>query len=259
MDDRLKRFLDSSILEEYALGLTDDVQNQEVELYLKEYQEVREAYQKIQLGLENLAKINAIKPPAELRSKILNQIGSSDPAPGGTEKSLNTFSILSGIAAAVLLMLSLFAWNNLNNTKSDLQDVNNQLVQLKSDCDEQAAILNRFQEQLEMINNPNTERVYLAGNENAPEFKTYAYWNKATKQSLINVVEMPTLSNKQCYQMWADVDGEMISLGVINAEKGILADLPFLENAESLNITIEKEGGSDHPDVSKLVASQTLI
>jgi anti-sigma-K factor RskA len=71
----------------------------------------------------------------------------------------------------------------------------------------------------------------------------------------LRVNELPELPEGQCYQMWADVDGEMLSLGVLPADTTGLIAWNFLADAESLNVTIEPEGGSDHPDVSKLVAN----
>ena len=41
-------------------------------------------------------------------------------------------------------------------------------------------------------------------------------------------------------------------------EKSDWLDIKFLPNAESLNITIEPEGGSEHPTVSRLVASANI-
>lgn len=257
MDDVVKNIIESGILEEYALGMTDNTQSQEVEKYLQDYPEVRKAYDDIQTGIENFAKLNAIPPPANLKAKILNSIeglsGASTPG-----KSSNLWSYIMGAAALVFLVFGFLNWNKLKSVNSDLVAKTGEMDQLKTDCDEKTAEITALRDQLLMINNPDTERVLLAGNNLAPGFKSMAYWNKEEKESFIHVVAMPELPNKQCYQLWADVDGEMISLGVIKVEEGILASLPFLENAESLNITIEPDGGSDHPNVSNLIASQVI-
>jgi anti-sigma-K factor RskA len=57
--------------------------------------------------------------------------------------------------------------------------------------------------------------------------------------------------------MWADVEGEMINMGVINNTENLLA-MTYIEDAESLNITIEPAGGSDHPTVSRLISNVYL-
>ena len=37
-----------------------------------------------------------------------------------------------------------------------------------------------------------------------------------------------------------------------------MISIPHMANAASLNITLEKEGGSDHPDVSQLKVSGVI-
>ena len=46
----------------------------------------------------------------------------------------------------------------------------------------------------------------------------------------------------------------MISVGVLPKSADWL-ELSFHEHIESLNLTIEKDGGSDHPNVDMLVAN----
>ncbi len=59
--------------------------------------------------------------------------------------------------------------------------------------------------------------------------------------------------------MWADVDGKMINLGILKKdETNMPIDWKYLANAESLNVTIEPDGGSDHPTVADLVASISI-
>jgi anti-sigma-K factor RskA len=55
--------------------------------------------------------------------------------------------------------------------------------------------------------------------------------------------------------MWSDVNGEMINMGTLGTDNELVS-LKYIENAESLNITIEPAGGSgsDHPTVEELVS-----
>ena len=56
--------------------------------------------------------------------------------------------------------------------------------------------------------------------------------------------------------MWAEVNGEMVNLGVIRnvQDKDKLRALPYAENAVSY-ITIEPKGGNDTPTVQNIVAN----
>lgn len=63
----------------------------------------------------------------------------------------------------------------------------------------------------------------VKGNNKAKELKAVAYVNPVKKLSYINVSKLPNLPENQCYQMWAEVNGQMLNLGIIeeasNSEK----------------------------------------
>ena len=90
----------------------------------------------------------------------------------------------------------------------------------------------------------------------AKELKAVAYVNPVKKLSYINVSNLPQLPEDQCYQMWAEVNGELVNLGVIrqfeNKEK--LLALPYGDNAIGY-ITIEPSGGNETPTVQNIVAN----
>ena len=94
------------------------------------------------------------------------------------------------------------------------------------------------------------------GNKKARELKAVAYVNPVKKLSYINVRNLPNLPEDQCYQMWAEVNGEMVNLGVIKEimDKDKLLALPYAEKAVSY-ITIEPKGGNDTPTVQNIVAN----
>jgi hypothetical protein len=59
------------------------------------------------------------------------------------------------------------------------------------------------------------------------------------------------------YQMWADVDGVMINMGLLPADADLIP-VKYIDRAESFNITIEPAGGNDHPTVENLISNVLL-
>ena len=108
---------------------------------------------------------------------------------------------------------------------------------------------NRFKS----INNADVLPLVLYGNQKAPNGKAVAYVNHKSQLVLVNPKGLPSLPKDKTYQMWSDVNGEMINMGTLNTDNE-LVPLKYIENAESLNITIEPAGGSDHPTVEELVS-----
>jgi anti-sigma-K factor RskA len=101
-------------------------------------------------------------------------------------------------------------------------------------------------EQFAQLNNPETEKYIIIGNRRAKNLKTVAYINPKEKTSMIDVVALPTLPKEQCYQIWAEVQDKMVSLGILSETDRRLQKLPYTENALGLAITIEPKGGSEN-------------
>lgn len=87
-----------------------------------------------------------------------------------------------------------------------------------------------------------------------PEARVVGYVNNVKKSVVINTKDLPELDDEHDYQMWADVEGVMIKIGIIHKSRDMLA-MTYIDNAESLNITIEEKGKSDHPNDSQLVSN----
>jgi hypothetical protein len=106
-----------------------------------------------------------------------------------------------------------------------------------------------------VLNNPQTRKFNVKGNNSAKELKAVAYINPVKKLSYINVKKLPNLPENQSFQMWAEVNGEMINLGIIDetAGKEKLLALPYGDKAVSY-ITIEPKGGNNTPTVENIVA-----
>ncbi|MEL6987021.1 MAG: anti-sigma factor [Bacteroidota bacterium] len=269
MKEELRKFLESNLLEDYLLGVLSETDNQKVELYLSKYPEAQQKYNQMQVDIEIMAKKTAIKAPTALKASIMENIDAHSthtteanlPNSGrkieDSKTRISWWTMAASFAALCFATTAFYLWNQNNNLKSQLASAETELIRVKAlnqDQESQRVIL---ASNLEIIHNANTERFVLSGNDKAPQFSTVAYWNTKNRKGYLKVNELPALPQNRCFQLWADVDGKMVSLGVIQNKEGLI-ELPFKEKAESLNITIEQEGGSDHPDVSQLVASRVI-
>ena len=85
-----------------------------------------------------------------------------------------------------------------------------------------------------------------------------AYWNPDLQEGWLDPTKLPALPTDRQYQIWADVHGEMISIGLIPKGQDELVIINFLPDAESINITQEVLGGVDHPTIALLTANSYL-
>ena len=248
MKDKIQFFLDSDLLEKYLLGTTTDEEKLQVERYIAIHPKVRETYNELQENLEHFAKLHAVKPPEGLKERILSQIKEEQ----GNRNHYLKYVVAASIAVFMFASASYFLWDQNQSLQQQNMVVNNEIKELKEDMKAQ---LEDVRNQFIVLNNPQTKKYHVNGNKKAKELKAVAYINPVKKLSFINVKKLPNLPKDQCFQMWAEVNGEMVNLGIVKEAIGKekLLALPYAENAISY-ITIEPKGGNMTPSVENIVA-----
>ncbi|WP_394751160.1 anti-sigma factor [Spongiimicrobium salis] len=251
MKEKIRIFLDTDLLEKYLLGTTSTEETLQVERYIAMYPEVRKTYDELQENLETFAKMHAIKTPEGLKDTILSRIKAENK---GRRRFLR-YAVAASFIAFLFAAASYFFWNQNQDLQEENKIVSNKIKTLEADMREQ---LEDVRNQFIVLNNPQTKRYTVKGNKKAKELKAVAYINPVKKLSYINVSKLPNLPEDQCFQMWAEVNGEMVNLGVIReaGDKDKLLALPYAENAIGY-ITIEPKGGNETPSVENIVANIT--
>lgn len=253
-----KTILDNGLLEQYLLGELNAQECEQIEQALVSDTELKAQFDALEKDFEILGLENAIEPPKGIKHQLIQDI--REARESKNNKSNNNLKFYLGIAASVaaLLMLSSFwMYNELSDVKQQLQTVETEKTELNDK-------LNILNQQLEnetalfaTVTHPDTEQYVLKGNTLMPDGKVVSYVNHSTKSVVINTERLPKLDDAHDYQMWANVEGEMINMGVIAKDQNLMA-MTYIDHAESLNITIEPAGGNDHPTVSQLVTNVYL-
>lgn len=238
MKEKVQEILESDLLENYLTGSCDPVERARAERYIALYPEIRQAYADLQENLETYIKQYAVTPPSRLKSRIQNSIRSQK---RGQRKYLPYIAAAS-FAALFFAGASFFFWKQNNSLQSENALVHQKIRILEANMKDQ---LEDVRNQFILLNNPETQQFLINGNGKASELKAVAYVNPVKKLSYINVRNLPDLPENQDYQMWAEVNGEMVNLGVLrnfeNSDK--LLPLPYGEESISY-ITIEPKGGN---------------
>ncbi len=256
MKEEHKHILESGLLEEYIAGLLAPAQKAEVEQAINDSPDLQAEYTRMQLAIEAFAESLAVRPPSGMKRRIFKGlIGGTKPV-----KSLlpNWVAVAASILAVAFLGTSFLFLNRNNRLQNENGLLELSFAQLSSDYDQQLGQITAIASSLGFLKDPNTGKFVLTGNQLAPDLQTVAYWNPVREQSFLDILNLPDLPEDQCFQLWADVEGEMVSLGVIEDSADDLILLPFKISATSLNITIEPAGGSAHPHVEQLVASKNI-
>ena len=234
-------FLASGLLEQYVLGITDPEETQEVEGYLNLYPELHQEVTTMREAIKQYALQQDIPAPAQRMN---------EPSIASNTKSNRTYGQIHWLSVVVLGSLALLCVLSALRIRN-LQEENKTLLTQLSICESREEII-------AFLKDPQTQPVVLTEIAEDTEAAALVYWNKVSKKAMLNPFNLPRLPEDQQYQVWVDVAGKMISIGLIQQDLAKYQDLVFLENATSLNVTIEPKGGSKEPTVSKLVASHVI-
>lgn len=243
MEKKLHNFLQSGLIEKYVLGSTTANENLEVEHYISTYPEVEEEYIKLQDNLEIMSKANAVEAPKFILDSVLEEIKDKPVINlSSTKQKTPWYSIAASIAAFIFAGSALLLFVHNKALVKENQTVVDEIFDLRNDIKKNNDKLDEVMRQFMKLNNPETEKYVLRGNERAKDLKTVAYINSVDKTSMIDIVELPRLPKDQNYQIWAELQDRMVNLGILNPSNKKLQSIPYLEDALGLSITIEKKG-----------------
>ena len=251
-DKNINEFLESGLLENYLNGATTEEEAVQVEHYIAKYPEVKAAYDDLQDNLEQYARTFAISLPEGFKEEIIGNLGKNK------RQRIPWFYVAASVIAVILCSVSIMLWSQ-NNLLSDQNNVvSTEMDDLREEVIKATNQFKDIKNQFDVLNNPETKKYVMRGNQRAKNLETVAYINPVEKLSMVNVVTLPDLPEEQVYQMWAEVDGNWVNLGILNNTNNELFKIPFEENASSYNITIEPKGGNIQATVENTVANIPL-
>ncbi len=261
----LEQFLNSDLLYKYLVEETSAVETVEVEYFIENYPEAKEAYGKLQDDIYVKAQFDAVETPNDVLENVLKTIDLSEkPKVVHINQKIRTpwYSIAASVAAVLFAVASfvLYQRNQILNSENNV--VVDEIFDLRSDIEKNNMKLDELSKQLTKLNNPDAKKYVISGNERAKDLKTVAYINPVDKTSLIDVITLPQLPEDQHYQIWAELQDRMVSLGILDksdSDRDRLKQIPYLEDASALSITIEsKERGASTPTNANEVAEISL-
>jgi anti-sigma-K factor RskA len=243
--------ISSGILEMYALGQTTAAESAQVEAWLQQYPELRDELQAIELGMEQYAMMNAVKPSEKVKTNILTAIRNSEAAPttaaAPVKKLVPSYWKMVAAASVVLLIGSAAAnwyyYNKFKQTDTALQQNRSELMAANQKMDS-------IYSDMEVVTNKFSRTVALDGMDPAPEAAAKVFWMKNTGEVFIDASNLPQTPQGMQYQLWAFVDGKPVDAGMIITtpnNKYNIQKMKTFGRAEAFAVTLETEGGHPTP------------
>ena len=262
MNDKITTFLNSDLLEKYLIGQTTSVETETVESYISKYPEVDQAYNNLQNQLELVAQSQYVKAPKSNLKSDLNKMDEETPVvqikqPKSSKKWFQ-LSIAASVIAIMFASTTYIFYQQNQLLKIENQKIADEIYDRLDDLDQKNMRLDEIMRQMNQLNNPETEKYIINGNNRAKNLKTVAYINPKEKTSMLDVVSLPQLPEEQCYQIWAELEDKMVNLGILSEGDRQLKSIPYTEDALALSITIEQKGSTLSATKENSVAEITL-
>lgn len=244
----LKEYIASGIIESYVMGLATETERAEFEQMCAQYPELVAERRKFEESLEAYAAEQAIRPPGEVKAKILKAIITME-----SSKSPRSIGLMRFVAAAAVILLigMIILFYQTSQQNKDLSDTNRRL---KEKLDTTQNLLREIlEERRTVMQNPNTTVVNMVGTKIAPRSSANVYWDSAKSSVYLVVKNMPQLASDRQYQLWALIDNKPTDLGVFDAtNNNVILKMKDTKKAQAFAITIETKGGSPTPHLDSL-------
>lgn len=224
------------------LGLASAEERREFEQMCLQYPEVLQARTAFELSLEKQAMENAIAPPADLKNKILSELGSSGKVVSMQSSSVKSMTWIKYAAAACFVLLAGSIYYNIS--------LSNKNKVLQSNYDNTVAKLNDMENDMSVITGRESIKMTsLKGTDISPQSYTTVFWDTTSHDVYLLVNNLPAPASDKQYQLWAFINGQPVDLGYFDIKKErLLIQANNAQGVEAFAITLEKKG---RPDPSK--------
>ena len=274
--EEIRSYIESGVLELYALGDLNPDEKQEVEGMLSKHPELRLELAEIEKSLEHYAKAYSIEPSSNLRQNVLLKLSDEGGQQSNNTKSEPTIVTLPprrdsffryAFAASVALLVMSLA--SLVFLYSQLQDSKQQIAVLQTSNQQFSNRVNFMTEELSdkevalgVLRNPEFKLIKLDGTKQAPKASMTVAFNPVKKEVMIDMasMKMPANDTEHQYQLWALVDGKPVDLGVFDMkpdDDGMIR-MKTVENAQAFAVTLERRGGSPTPTMEQMMVMGTI-
>lgn len=257
----IQEYISSGILELYVYGALTEAESREVSKTLKEYPEVRQEVEEIEIVLQKLSSAvapayNAEAILASIKQKLSNKSG-NDVVHIDREKKTPWVSYI-GWAASILLLVGLFFLLKDNNElREQLSSQKAQSAKLEQQIADARNDAEKTSELLAVLRDRDVSKIPLQGQNVDPGAYAAVYWNKKENTAYIDAKNLPEPPRGKVYQVWSLKLEPLTPTSIGLLDKFALDDNKIftLQNAnesEAFGITLEPEGGSESPTMDQL-------
>jgi anti-sigma-K factor RskA len=258
----VKEYINSGIVELYAMDTLSPEEKREFERLMILYPEIISELNKVEDVLEEYIFAQAVNPRPQLREKILDKIKGATVykikeggkvLPENSHTVTYKYMIAASLAALVVCTFSSWffynRWNEAEERYTLLLNEKNDLAQnynfVKLTYDDALA-------SMQVMRDQDSKIITLSSTDTSQNYLARIYWNNSNHSSYIDVVSLPEPEEGKQYQLWALVGGKPVDAGVFFTGDAGIQRVKDILKADAWAVTLEPKGGSISPTLDQM-------
>jgi len=242
----IKEYISSGIIELYVMGLCTPEEEKELRRLQSQYPELHNAIVQYEIQLEKNMQQHPVLPSAATDERILQKLESLQPSivRMNTNDSLaKKMNWWKPAAAAAVLLLGVSTFLNYTLYKK-----NRKLASTSVSKGSYGSPLPLSD--YEVFINPAITPVAMYGQGSHAICRCTMFWDKKTGKAYVFIHHLPRSGEIKDYQLWAEVDGKPVSVGIIDDSiRGRLIEVANIpEGSIAFKVTLGKTGGEKTPE-----------
>jgi anti-sigma-K factor RskA len=262
----VKAYIETGILEQYALGTASDQERREVECLSKIYPEIKEALHEVEEGMETMARMSSAKPPAYLKSQIMAELANHDQENPHSEtdnseetrltldhQKKSNWPVVWAAAASITLLIAFWQYIEKSEVQQELAEAKEEQEELLANNEYLRGEVEYLSEDVQQTFDPSFKKIVLEPTEAIEAPSLGLIWQPETGKVKINMAGLPELPADKQYQLWVLNDGVPSDMGVLpkDFDDVYLTD-QLTPQGQAFAITIEPLGGLPEPSLDQL-------
>lgn len=270
----LSCIISSGDLELYVLGLLPETEAYQIQQLALLFPEVEAEINRITRTLLDAANTSDMAPGASVKNSLFDKIKNTNTttapdmilteASSPIEQSAPVFSInqnknrfgylvaASLIGFLVCIGLVIYLINQNNKYQRQIATIQQQADTLRQTYQLQQQQLTAAQQTLHMLQDANYRKINMTSVPGKPEALAQILWNRQTHEVYVNDVSLPPPPAGKQYQLWAIVNGQPVSAGLLSNVKNSVQKMKPFDKADAFAVTLEKAGGSPTPTMEAM-------
>lgn len=266
----IKEYIESGMLEAYALGALTEDERIGVESDIALYPELATELAAIEETMLNLANEQAVPPPAFMQDQIWNALDTEPdkeennnetaapapskniPLPADTQSKQPNWQRAAIWAAVIVSVLTNFMLLSQRNESRNTAHVLTLRLDSVSNIEQElASVVAAYKKEKDLLANPAMKTVVMH-KEGDTRMAGMVYWNKENGEAYLAMHNMPLPPQGKQYQLWVIQDGKPVDMGVISNDlvnqDGSMKKIPMnIASGQAFAISLENEGGNPTP------------